>query len=218
MKITKAKSLRDQVSKAVLDLLRTGELPYGSRVTEEALAERFEVSRTPIREALARLAQQGILEKRRQGGFCVPSLTSDEIEDIVAARLLLEPIAMREVTKALADREIRLLEATVKGQDEAISSGKIKKFDEYNEKFRQILFGSISNKYLRSFISQFDAHIHFMRAIAKIDAVSCGPMIGRQYALLEAINKRDPDAAEARWREYLEHTRIWLLQAFQQQS
>ncbi|MDE8653205.1 GntR family transcriptional regulator [Novosphingobium album (ex Liu et al. 2023)] len=213
MRLTRTASLRDQVSMAVLDLLRSGELAQGARVTEEALAERFEVSRTPIREALARLAQQGILEKRKQGGYCVPSLSAEEISDIVAVRMLLEPPAIRDITKILSDRDLRELELSIAGQIEAAAKQNAKKFDLQNDRFRKVIFGSVPNKVLRMQIAQFDAHIHFMRAIAQVDTPSYAPMMGRQKALLEALKKRDPEEAEQRWKEYLHHTREWLFAA-----
>src|SRR5215813_1256137 len=92
--IKKSATLREQVFNAVLTELKSGGFAPGSRITEEGLAKRLEVSRTPIREALGQLTRQGILHVRQGGGYLVPSPDGQQIRHIIAVRMLLEPPAV----------------------------------------------------------------------------------------------------------------------------
>lgn len=77
------------------DLILNGELQPGERLLEVALVEHLSVSRTPIRAALARLAEEGLLEKMPNGGYAVREFTERDIHDAIAMRGELEGMAAR---------------------------------------------------------------------------------------------------------------------------
>jgi DNA-binding GntR family transcriptional regulator len=210
--IHRTASLRDQVSNAVLELLRANELGPGDRITEEALANRFEVSRTPIREALARLAQRGVLERRRSGGYYVPSLSETEIQDIIAVRMLLEPAAARLAAEHARPDRVRDIDRAIRAQADAIVKGNPDRFSSANEDFHEAIFGAVPNQVLRKAIAQFDPHIYLMRTLGKIDTDRFKKMIERQSEIKDAIEKRNADMAETLWKNYLQHTREWLVE------
>ncbi len=73
----------------------SGELPGGTRLLEVHLAEQLEVSRTPVREAMSRLAEEGLLERVSSGGFAVRSFTAADVIDAIELRGILEGTAAR---------------------------------------------------------------------------------------------------------------------------
>ena len=73
----------------------SGDLPAGARLFEVAMAEALEISRTPVREAMARLAEEGLLERLRSGGFVVRGFSIDEAIDAIELRGVLEGTAAR---------------------------------------------------------------------------------------------------------------------------
>ncbi|KRV48467.1 GntR family transcriptional regulator [Wenjunlia vitaminophila] len=81
-------SLRQQVADALREEMLTGRLPAGGRFTVKEIAELYEVSATPVREALVDLAAQGLLEVEHHRGFQVRRFTLAEYEEMVAARAL----------------------------------------------------------------------------------------------------------------------------------
>src|SRR3546814_17484195 len=93
--IIKKASLREQVVEAVKRDLQEGVISPGERVTEDALVQRLNVSRTPIRGALSQLAHLGLLQQRTGGGYVVPFPTPAELRDVIKVRKLLEPAAVR---------------------------------------------------------------------------------------------------------------------------
>ena len=82
--------LRDQVYRALVGRILTGEHPPGSRMSDRGLAETLDVSRTPIREALMRMERERLLESDPHRGFFVRDLTVDEVEEIYPVIAILE--------------------------------------------------------------------------------------------------------------------------------
>ncbi|ALG14206.1 GntR family transcriptional regulator [Kibdelosporangium phytohabitans] len=94
MAITR-RPLREQIRDEVLERLVRGDYPVGERINEGDLAEELGVSRTPLREALAGLAQEGVLDLRPNRGFWLLPLTVDEIKETYPIIGALEAFALR---------------------------------------------------------------------------------------------------------------------------
>jgi DNA-binding GntR family transcriptional regulator len=93
-----------QIRRRLLQAIFEQRMPPGARLTEEALAETFDVSRTVIRQVIARLSQDGILVKRSSGATHVASPTRSEAKQILAVRRMIEP----EIVKTLASNAASL--------------------------------------------------------------------------------------------------------------
>src|SRR5262245_35638355 len=89
-------NLTDRVYRAIKDRLLSQEIEVGSRLREDDLAAQLGVSRTPIREALMRLAQEGLVEIAPRSGTHVCTFTPDDIEQIFDLRIALESLAVRK--------------------------------------------------------------------------------------------------------------------------
>lgn len=86
-----AKDVRSQLSRAIV----SGDLPAGASLSEPALAEKLGVSRAPIREALIELELRGMVEFDDRGRTRVPTLTRDDLREILAVRTAIDPLAAR---------------------------------------------------------------------------------------------------------------------------
>ncbi|RMH46350.1 MAG: GntR family transcriptional regulator [Alphaproteobacteria bacterium] len=89
----------------------TGQLPAGRRLTEAGLAESLGISRTPVREALKRLALEGLVEREAGQGARVASFPEDELEQIFQLRLMLEAYAARRAARFATPEEIAAMRA-----------------------------------------------------------------------------------------------------------
>jgi DNA-binding GntR family transcriptional regulator len=108
MQAIERSTFADQTAEAVRALILDGEIEDGARVNEVRLAARIGVSRTPLREALNRLAAEGLVEARPGYGFFVRPLTIDEFEQTYAIRPILDPEALR-IAGIPTDSEIERL-------------------------------------------------------------------------------------------------------------
>jgi DNA-binding GntR family transcriptional regulator len=107
------RSVVDQVHAELLERIVAGELSPGSRLRQEALAEELGVSRTPLREALARLVSEGLVEFVPNRGATVASRDFTDMENAWRARLVIEPGAARFAAERREPAAIERMEQTV---------------------------------------------------------------------------------------------------------
>lgn len=211
--IVKRSNLSDQVMEAVVHELSVGSLAPGQRVTEQGLARRLNVSRTPIREALGRLVSQGTLQARAGGGYVVPLPTPSGVRDIIAVRRLLEPYAIRIAAETFGHEEIEAISRAIKHEAAAISAKSAARFAKANAEFRAAIFQPIANKALRAAIAQFDTHLQLIRSSTLADTELRRQIVTQQKAILDAIKAHDAALAERLWISYLEESGRELVSA-----
>lgn len=211
--VKKAASLREQVVDAVLYDLQAGVIAPGERLTEEGLAQRLNVSRTPIREALAQLSHQGTITAREGGGYIIPFPTPAEIRDIVAVRRLLEPPAVRMAAEEFDPQQVNEITKAINREAGSATSKNAARFAMANKEFREAVFQPISNKALSNAIAQFNPHLHLIRSSTLSDMELRQEIVDRQSRIRDAIAERDPDLAEQLWIDYLDLSEKTLLSA-----
>ena len=99
-------ALGEQVYHSLRALLRSGQIEHGQPLQEVQLAERLGVSRTPVRQAMTRLASEGMLVSDGRS-FVVPRLARQDVDEIYEVRFLIEPAAIRSVAAFTADKSVR---------------------------------------------------------------------------------------------------------------
>ncbi len=103
-----AASAADLIFEALREAIFTGELKAGEHLRQDALAEMFNTSRIPVREALSRLEQQGLVTTERFRGTTVSSLSADEVKEIFEFRALLEGEVIRYAVENMDDATLSL--------------------------------------------------------------------------------------------------------------
>lgn len=112
----------DLAYRRIRDLVLSGELAPGARLGQVELAERFGISRTPVREALRRLAGEGLVDQISNRGFRVADLGLDAVLRRLEVRALLEPGIARLAAERRSERDIASLKAAI-AREEAARSG-----------------------------------------------------------------------------------------------
>lgn len=98
----KPHSLLNEIENRIL----SGEIRFGQRITEEELARKYGVSRTPVRDALRDLEMMGILQRRKKGGTYLRPLTPRDLVEIYDLRASLESLSARQAAERITEREI----------------------------------------------------------------------------------------------------------------
>jgi GntR family transcriptional regulator of vanillate catabolism len=128
-----------QTMKAVLslrELILSGDLRAGERISELAIVERFGVSRTPVRTALVRLAEEGLLEPIPSGGYAVKAFTESDIFDALEIRGMLEGLAARRAAeRGPSVSELAPLRQTL-GELDAVVARQELSVDDFSEYIR----------------------------------------------------------------------------------
>jgi len=112
--------LAESVYEQIFDAIVSGTIPPGSRLIQESLAAELAVSRTPVREALLHLEQEGILEFVQRRGFFVRDIAEDDINDLYEARIAIEGFAARVVAEKGNPSALAKLEQIVRSESENI--------------------------------------------------------------------------------------------------
>jgi DNA-binding GntR family transcriptional regulator len=199
--------LVEQLTEKINLKIANGEYPPGARLRQEALADEFSVSRTPIREALRRLEVQGAIIHHANRGAVVRSADLREIREAYEVRAELEGLAIELAVKWITDDQIERMKRAqvrmVRAFNKPIpKSGKLAKdapnWVEANEEFHSIVLEASGNRRLRQIIQNL--HLGFIRKVM----LSAVAMHGRQMReniaqheiILETLERHD--ATEAR--------------------
>jgi len=145
-------TLEDQVYRALRQAILEGRLKGGERLVQEALASAFGTSRIPVRDALRRLHQEGLVVADERGGYRVATWGPEDVEEVYALRLLLEPEALRLAGPRLSEEELNELEALQSQMEEAASEGDLDRYVDLNRSFHFFLYEAAGRRRLFQFI------------------------------------------------------------------
>lgn len=140
-------SNKTRALRAVTELRKkilNGELPGGQRIFEVPLAEEFKISRTPIREAMSRLAEEGLLDRAPNGGFQVRTFLVEDIIDAIELRGVLEGTAVRlGIERGPTPAQLDELQTVFDALDTCFGPGPdtvdVERYADLNEKFHKLL-------------------------------------------------------------------------------
>ncbi|MEM8788555.1 MAG: GntR family transcriptional regulator [Pseudomonadota bacterium] len=184
----------------VLDAIDRGQYRPGDRLVEADLAERFGVSRTPIREAFQRLETQGILTRDGRS-LVVAALNHDQIGELYVLRAELEALAARLAAQHAAPEEIRVLEDMVE-KDRALVDAP-ERMSQANKCFHRQIHLASHNRYL---IQQLEL-VHRSMALMSVTTFRAEGRadlaIEEHRAIVAAIAARDAAAADAALRAHI---------------
>jgi len=156
--------LGERVYSTLREHLRAGRLRAGQPLQEGVLADQLGVSRTPVREALARLASEGLVVADGRS-FTLPALSVSDIEDIYALRFLLEPEALRLVAASRPERKaLAPLRAALEDMAAANEAGDGAGFMDANYRYRDAWTALVPNKRLVRAIQLYADHVRYLRA------------------------------------------------------
>jgi DNA-binding GntR family transcriptional regulator len=200
-----AAPLRQQVVDALRQAIIDGRLAPGARLTERELTEMMQVSRTVIREALRQLESEGLIAIIPNKGPVVRELTLPEAKDLYQIRAVLEGLAARLFTEHASDGQLKRLAAALDVVVQAYAGGDAQKVLETKNGFYEALFEGAGSDTLSSMLNSLHARIWRWRALGLShpdrSAQRSKESMRNLRAMLAAIRKRDPDAAERITRE-----------------
>jgi DNA-binding GntR family transcriptional regulator len=142
-------SVVDQVYKAIRERITSGSLARGARVHQEDLAEELGVSRTPVREALRRLAAEGLVEMRTNRGARVADVDQAGMRVSYEARTVIEPGAARLAAGQRLDEPLARMRAAVAAQRRSLRN--VQRSFEANREFHLALAAASGNEFLSQF-------------------------------------------------------------------
>jgi len=208
--------LGDRVYATLREYLRAGRIPTGRPLQEAALAAQLGVSRTPVREALARLASDGLVVAEGRS-FMVPALNVSDLEDIYALRFLLEPEALRLVAASRPERKaLAPLRAAMEQMVAAHEAGDGTAFMDANYRYRDAWTALVPNQRLVRAIRLYADHVRYLRAFTLDNAAVRAIVLRGLKQLTLTLAAGDGEATAKAMRAHLENARRILLDMTEQ--
>jgi DNA-binding GntR family transcriptional regulator len=190
----------------------TGELVPNTPLTEESLAEEFQVSRTPVREVIRKLEQDGLVEVIPRNGTYVKGLTINDIQELFTIRESLEGISARNACELINEQNITFLQTLLTKSDEELEKGNIEgalKMDELHN----IILKISGNKRILNIISNLNSHIQRLHFLSVAIPGRLEKSNKEHWEIFYAIQKKDSEMAEKKMRQHIQSTRDSIIMA-----
>jgi DNA-binding GntR family transcriptional regulator len=199
------KALKTRVYEALKELIGHMDI-YSSkeliRLDERALGEQLGVSRTPVREAIARLEQEGIVQNiARRGAFLVRK-NKQEVLDIVDVWAALESMAARLATSRASDEEIAQLRKNFTSYDGEEARTHIDEYSDTNIEFHQTIIDLAKSELISQMAAQLFFHMRAIRTSTIKDRDRVAQSVMDHTRIIEAIEERDAYHAEQLVRDH----------------
>ncbi len=186
--------IRHEVYDHLKGEILSGKLPSGSRLGEIALAQRLGVSRTPVREAVQRLAQAGLVEIMPNRGAKVKTVSTADVEDVYAVREVLDGLAARLAATHRTTTQLETMRAALAKIEQADPNDFEMQIAADLEFHAAIAAGS-GNLTLKATLTSLSENVARVKLLSKHTNQSPSTRTAH-HDLLEAISKRDATAAE----------------------
>ena len=197
--LTRNRALYCDVESYVLALIRSGEAQPGDRVNEAEIARQLRISRTPVREAFARLIKDGILTYSPRRGVFVPQYSRQDMEEISSLRVVLEGFAARLACQRIQPEDMERLQRILQEGAAAGRSGEWLLIEEKNAEFHDALIRIAGHDLLLRVWGMLNPLLWKLTPAVHLESITEEAVLSflqRHQALLDAILSGDADRAE----------------------
>jgi len=189
-------NLREKVYEMVRNYVISNEVPPGGKVNEDFLAKELGVSKTPIREALSKLAHDGIVEIRPNRGSYKVKLSNDDILEIMTIREVIEGLCLRLAAKNMNDQIIRKLRTILDDFEAQHLERDFLRYSETISKFYSLIYNAAKSPRLTRIIRGMYDLTHMLRfqIFSTPERVRRSLKLHRE--LIDILERRDSEKAE----------------------
>jgi DNA-binding GntR family transcriptional regulator len=208
------------LSRSVADWLAAeiirGRFVPGERLHEVRLAELFDVSRSPVREALRILAREGLVDLVPRLGAMVAAIDATDAADLYACRILLEPECARRAVACLDRSDIAALSSARKAMEAAVKDEDVVRFLQSNVDYNKYLISRCDNRILREMVEVAWNKSHRYRGVLMRQENYIQLSLRRHRVLHRAVVAGDADAVADAEREILSNALDEIVASFDQ--
>jgi DNA-binding GntR family transcriptional regulator len=210
--------LRDVVFNTLREAILRGDLKPGERLMELPLASKLGVSRTPIREAIRMLEQEGLAVTVPRRGAEVARMTLKDMEDVLEIREALDELAVRLAIDKISPEQLERLREVRKEFERNTKSGDVKKIAESDVQFHDIIYEATDNPKLVGMLSNFRAQAYRYR-VEYLKNPDAYPVLIREHeAIVESIETKDEKKAMQAMHEHVANQALAVKAVIEQQD
>lgn len=190
------KSLEEQVYSSLEEAIINGDYSRGDSLTEMSLCKKMGVSRTPVRSALHRLSEEGLIEVVPNRGAVVIGVTEEDLTDAYKIRMRLEGLASSMAGERMTDADKKKLKETVDLSEFYLSKGDTDKLKELDTEFHKIIYKATGNRTLCKILSEIHRNIRSYRKLSLCVPGRLECSIKEHREICNAIERGDSDEAD----------------------
>ncbi|HAU37586.1 MAG TPA: hypothetical protein DCX07_07685 [Phycisphaerales bacterium] len=199
-------TLGDRLAEHVFEKIVRGELKPAQRITEEQLAADFGASRTPVREAVKRLAELGVVVVHPRARLEVAGADPHELVEINQVREELECLALRLAVPRLTDRDVETLRELADRCERAAEEDRRLDTFRADSRLHLAIAARCGNRCLYETLRRLDVKVQLCRAFACVSPAKVRASVAVHREILEAVARRDAAEAERRMRRHIRAT------------
>jgi len=206
----------DAIYEALRRMIIEGDLPAGAAIEEPVMMERLEVGRTPLREALQRLAEDELVRRRPNRGYFVGEISPSDLLHIFEIREQLEILCARKGAERARPQDIAEYAAWLAEAKEGVAAGRLDRSWnlKMDERFHDILARASGNAYLPGATQRyFNLSVRILY-LSHMDMALIRDEMPNYDSMLSALERHDPAAAEAIMRSHMAFDPATVLKAF----
>jgi DNA-binding GntR family transcriptional regulator len=201
-------NLRDQTYDIIKNMIIVREIEPGKKINEEQLAKEIRVSRTPIREALCRLENEGIVKIIPRRGAFVADLNEINVSEILLIREVLEGLVARLATENMDEKTLdKLKKALDKVNTTSEEDRDLVTYTRSEVDFHASLLSASNNHMLKSMMEIVNAHLQIIRLRTVVIPERAQKTVKEHHQILKAIEKGDAHDAEELMRRHVRSVR-----------
>lgn len=205
------KTMQEVIFDTLKQRITSREYEPGRRLIANDLAEEFQISRMPVREALTRLASTGLVELIPYKGAIVNELTADDYVEIFKIRSVLEGLAARLACANLREEDLEKMRAANEEIRNMIHTDDVD-FQKVNRIFHSVIWDRTRSERLQTLLSNLYSEAAQYRHLVMIRPGRMKDVYEEHQNFLSALERRDALAAEQHVREHYERTLQWLIE------
>ena len=197
--------LREVVFLRLRRAILQGELEPGERLMEIRLAEQLGVSRTPVRDAIHKLVDEGLVNIVPRCGAVVAGITDKDMRDVLEVRITLEELAVTLCTERITADGVEKLKAANEEFRKTVASGELIEIAAADVAFHDIIYSITENKRLLQIINDLREQIYRYRLEYLKNDKARQELISEHNQIIKYISSGDTDKAKAAIREHIEN-------------
>lgn len=210
--------LRDVVFNTLREAILKGELQPGERLMELQLASKLGVSRTPIREAIRMLEQEGLAVTMPRKGAEVARMTLKDMEDVLEVREALDELAARIACAKINDEQLENLKSIRDEFKKSLDSGDVKKIAEEDVRFHDAIYEATDNAKLIALTNNIREQMYRYRVEYLKDPKNYPVLIAEHDAIVRALESRDKEMVTAEMHTHVVNQAVAVKAVIQKQD
>ena len=205
------------LSKLQKDIL-TGKLKAGQKLTEQELCREYEVSRTPVREAMRKLELEGLVVMIPRRGAQVANITEKDLNDVLEVRIALENLSIENACMRMTEEQLEELWNAAKNFEATMAEGNLVKLAEADVAFHEVIYKSSDNRRLNQVLNNLREQIYRYRVEYLKDENNYPTLMKEHKDIVEGLVRKNKTQVTETMHQHVKNQAVAVKAMIQEQE